>query len=87
MLVTRSVRPCLRLFTTASASKMQIEVGERIPSAVFKSLELAPDGCTVGKPKDITSAELFDKKTVVLVAVPGAYTPTVHAHLKFTLHL
>ena len=74
MLHATRLRPCL---STSSSIKMQIEVGERVPAAVFKSLELAEDGCTVGKPKDISTAELFDKKTVVLVAVPGAYTPTV----------
>lgn len=80
MLLSRLARPCLRSLTTA-APKMQIELGERIPTAIFKSLELAEDGCTTGKPKDISTAELFAKKTVVLVAVPGAYTPTVHLNM------
>jgi glutaredoxin/glutathione-dependent peroxiredoxin len=47
---------------------MTIQVGEKIPAATFKLV--TPEG-----PKDITTAELFGGKKVVLFAVPGAFTP------------
>jgi len=47
---------------------MTIQVGEKIPAATFKYV--TPEG-----PKDITTAELFGGKKVVLFAVPGAFTP------------
>lgn len=43
--------------------------GQRVPDATFKTRR---DNQWV----DITSAELFKGKTVVLFALPGAYTPT-----------
>lgn len=47
---------------------MTIKTGDRIPTASLK---------TMGEkgPRDITTAELFDGKKVVLFAVPGAFTP------------
>jgi peroxiredoxin len=48
---------------------MPIAVGDKVPQATFK--QLTKDGM-----KDVPSAELFDKKKVVLFAVPGAFTPT-----------
>jgi len=50
---------------------MTIKVGDRLPDATFKTT--GPDG-----PKEISSADLFPGKTVVLFAVPGAFTPTCH---------
>jgi peroxiredoxin len=47
---------------------MTIQVGEKIPAATLKYV--TPEG-----PKDITTAELFGGKKVVLFAVPGAFTP------------
>ncbi|MDB6062623.1 MAG: peroxiredoxin [Verrucomicrobiaceae bacterium] len=47
---------------------MTIKVGDTIPACTLKT-----PGET--KPADITTAQLFDGKKVVLFAVPGAYTP------------
>jgi peroxiredoxin len=46
-----------------------INVGEKLPEASF--VAATKDG-----PKPMTSAEVFDGKTVALFAVPGAFTPT-----------
>ena len=51
---------------------MTIKAGERMPEGKFKVM-------TESGPKDLTSAELFDGKKVVLFAVPGAFTPTCDA--------
>jgi peroxiredoxin len=48
---------------------MTIQIGERLPDATF--MTMTPDG-----PKPVTTAELFGGKTVALLAVPGAFTPT-----------
>jgi glutaredoxin/glutathione-dependent peroxiredoxin len=47
---------------------MTIQVGDKVPAATFKQV-------TAEGPKDITTAELFGGKKVVLFAVPGAFTP------------
>jgi len=48
---------------------MTIKAGERMPAGKFKIMG-------EGKPQDLTTAQLFDGKRVVLVSVPGAFTPT-----------
>ena len=48
---------------------MTIEVGQTLPDALFKTL--TPDGA-----KDLTTADVFAGKKVVLFGVPGAFTPT-----------
>ncbi len=48
---------------------MSIQVGEKMPDGKFK--QMTADG-----PKDLTTAELFTGKRVLLFAVPGAFTPT-----------
>lgn len=54
---------------------MAISEGDRIPEATMKIM--GEKG-----PEDVTTAELFAGKKVVLFAVPGAYTPTCSmAHL------
>lgn len=54
---------------------MTIQVGETIPDSAFHIM--ADDG-----PSKMTTSELFDGKKVILVAVPGAFTPTCHnSHL------
>jgi hypothetical protein len=77
---------------TYKVSKMQIDVGDKLPAATFLTLSLPEEGCTVGRPNKIESSAstepvsrsmvtlylVFDGKTVVLVGVPGAFTPTVH---------
>jgi peroxiredoxin len=51
---------------------MPIQIGDRLPDTTF--MTMAAEG-----PKPITAAELFDGKTVALIAVPGAFTPTCSA--------
>ncbi len=48
---------------------MTIKVGDRIPSA--KLIHVAADGA-----REVTTEDIFTGKTVVLFAVPGAFTPT-----------
>lgn len=48
---------------------MAIQIGDRLPDATFMTM-------TAGGPKPVTVAELFDGRTVALLAVPGAFTPT-----------
>lgn len=48
---------------------MTIAVGEKLPDATFKTL--TEDG-----PKELSTADVFAGKTVVLFGVPGAFTPT-----------
>lgn len=47
---------------------MSIKIGDKIPAVTLK---------TMGKegPENITTAQVFDDKKVVLFAVPGAFTP------------
>ena len=51
---------------------MAIQVGEKIPSVTLKTL-------SGGNMQDVSTAELFSGKKVVLFAVPGAFTPTCSA--------
>lgn len=51
---------------------MTIKVGDRLPEATFRRM-------TAEGVKDVTTGELFAGKTVVLFAVPGAFTPTCSA--------
>jgi glutaredoxin/glutathione-dependent peroxiredoxin len=50
---------------------MPISIGAHLPDFTFKTP-------TADGPKDISSADVFAGKTVVLFAVPGAFTPTCH---------
>ncbi|SDQ79954.1 peroxiredoxin [Pseudovibrio sp. Tun.PSC04-5.I4] len=50
---------------------MVIKVGDKLPAATFKTN--STDG-----PVDLSTNDLFAGKTVVLFAVPGAFTPTCH---------
>ena len=50
---------------------MTIQVGEKLPEATFKTM-------TAEGPKEVSTDALFSGKTVVLFAVPGAFTPTCH---------
>jgi glutaredoxin/glutathione-dependent peroxiredoxin len=49
-----------------------IKVGDKIPSATFTEMK-------DGKPTPVSSDELFNGKTVVIFALPGAFTPTCSA--------
>jgi peroxiredoxin len=48
-----------------------IKVGDRLPSVTFRTVE---DGKTTPR----TTEEIFKGKRVVLVGMPGAFTPTCH---------
>lgn len=48
---------------------MTIEVGERMPAGKFRTMSDAG-------PQELTTAQLFDGKRVLLFSVPGAFTPT-----------
>ena len=48
---------------------MTIESGERMPAGVFSVM-------TDNGPESVTTEDLFAGKKVVLVSVPGAFTPT-----------
>lgn len=51
---------------------MTIKVGDKVPDVTFKVL--TDDG-----PTDMTTADVFSGKKVVVFAVPGAFTPTCNA--------
>lgn len=51
---------------------MTIQIGDRVPNATFSTM-------TAEGPKPVTTDELFGGKTVALLAVPGAFTPTCSA--------
>jgi glutaredoxin/glutathione-dependent peroxiredoxin len=51
---------------------MTIQVGDRLPQTTFRVM--GPDG----KPEAKTTDDIFKGRKVVLVAVPGAFTPTCH---------
>jgi peroxiredoxin len=51
---------------------MTIKVGDKIPSATLMELK-------GGAPQPVKTDDLFAGKTVVLFAVPGAFTPTCSA--------
>jgi peroxiredoxin len=51
---------------------MAIKAGERMPAGKFKVMGASG-------PQDLTTAQLFDGKRVVLFSVPGAFTPTCDA--------
>jgi peroxiredoxin len=50
---------------------MTVQVGDRLPQVTFRIM--TPDG-----PVAKTTDDLFKGRKVVLVAVPGAFTPTCH---------
>ena len=54
---------------------MSIGIGDQLPRATFKRL-------TANGVEDVPSADVFGNRTVVLFAVPGAFTPTCsNSHL------
>jgi peroxiredoxin len=48
---------------------LQSREGQRVPNVTFRVR-------ANNEWKDVTTAELFDGKTVVLFSLPGAFTPT-----------
>ncbi|CDS00459.1 hypothetical protein [Sporisorium scitamineum] len=71
-----------RSFATTSVKKA-ISKGEQIPNTTFMYVPWAPelaDGTACGAPTKVQTHEAFKGKKVVIVAVPGAYTPTCHVN-------
>ncbi|MEO9876159.1 MAG: peroxiredoxin [Anderseniella sp.] len=50
---------------------MSISVGDKLPEATFTTM-------TAEGPTQMTTADVFGGRKVVLFAVPGAFTPTCH---------
>lgn len=50
---------------------MTIKVGDKIPDATFRVM-------TADGPQPRTTADVFKGKKVVLIGMPGAFTPTCH---------
>jgi peroxiredoxin len=50
---------------------MTIKVGDRLPDATFTTM-------TAEGPQKLSAKDVFGGQKVVLVAVPGAFTPTCH---------
>ncbi|KAJ1026494.1 hypothetical protein NDA13_003873 [Ustilago tritici] len=74
-----------RTFATTSImmAKQAISKGEQIPNTTFTYVPWSPelaDGTACGAPTKIQTHEAFKGKKVVIVAVPGAYTPTCHVN-------
>ncbi len=61
---------------------MSISVGDKLPEATFLTM-------TAEGPTQMSTADVFDGRKVVLFAVPGAFTPTCHmTHLPgFVTHV
>ncbi|KAI6101650.1 thioredoxin-dependent peroxidase [Pisolithus croceorrhizus] len=60
-----------------------IAVGDRVPEGKLSYIPHAPeldDPLACGSPTTITTTEFFAGKKVVLVSVPGAFTPTCHVN-------
>jgi peroxiredoxin len=56
-----------------------IEVGQRLPATtLYEYQEVESEGCSIG-PNALNSAEAAAGKTVLLFALPGAFTPTCSA--------
>lgn len=58
---------------------MAISKGDTIPEATFMYVPWTPeleDGAACGAPAKINTHKEFKGKKVVIIAVPGAYTPT-----------
>ena len=55
---------------------MSIQVGDRLPEATFTTM-------TAEGVKPLTTAEVFAGRKVVLFSVPGAFTPTWPASVKW----
>lgn len=58
---------------------MTIKVGDRVPDATLTEfIEVETAGCTVG-PNNFQVADLVKGKTILMFALPGAFTPTCSA--------
>ena len=55
-------------------------MGSRIPEVDLKTFdagELGKKGSSEIEPKDVNTKDLFEKKTVVVFTITGAFTPIV----------
>lgn len=56
-----------------------IEVGQRLPATtLYEYIEVETEGCSIG-PNPVDGAKAAAGKTVLLFALPGAFTPTCSA--------
>lgn len=56
-----------------------IEIGQKLPAVtLYEYHEVESEGCSIG-PNAVNSAEAAAGKTVLLFALPGAFTPTCSA--------
>ncbi|KAL2911116.1 peroxiredoxin type-2 [Polyrhizophydium stewartii] len=55
-----------------------IQVGDKLPEATFTTSGNPHEAGACALPKPQTTSQVFAGKTVVLFAVPGAFTPTCH---------
>lgn len=63
----------LKTTTSKAHDPMTIAVGDRMPDGSFGLMR-------DGEPGSLTAQSLFEGKRVVLVSVPGAFTPTCSMH-------
>jgi len=56
----------------------QLQAGDRVPEVVFKTRvgDALVCGDSSGSWKDVTTADVFAGKKVIVLALPGAFTPT-----------
>lgn len=56
-----------------------IEVGQRLPATtLYEFIEVETEGCSIG-PNPVNTAQAAAGKTVLMFALPGAFTPTCSA--------
>ncbi|KNC86904.1 hypothetical protein SARC_00949 [Sphaeroforma arctica JP610] len=73
MQALRRAQITARSFSTARYN--MVKVGDKIPAGTFKIIR-------DGAPTDVPTSEVFDGKKVVVLGVPGAFTPTCsNSHL------
>ncbi|SPO23769.1 related to peroxisomal membrane protein [Ustilago trichophora] len=73
----------MRTMATTAARQQAISKGDQIPNTTFMYVPWAPelaDGTACGAPTKFQTHEAFKGKKIVIVAVPGAYTPTCHVN-------
>ncbi|CCG82984.1 putative Allergen [Taphrina deformans PYCC 5710] len=62
---------------------MSVEVGKPFPNTTFNYVSYVPESeslTSCGRPGPLDTAKEWSDKTVVLVGVPGAFTPTCQAN-------